>query len=78
MIIIDGNYHWQVSDLKRALEDVPDDAVVYANFHGEDGKLVERRVYKNSTSEDGSEHYLYLGGARPPEKRNQRKRKKPE
>ena len=65
MITVDGKYQWQVKDLKEMLEGEPDDAVVFAIFHDENGKFKERPVYKSSTAADDSEHYLYLGDERP-------------
>ena len=58
------SYQWTVKDLREMLQDEPDTAVVFANWHDENGRFHERPVYKSSTAADDSEHYLYLGDER--------------
>ena len=63
MKTIKGKTHWQVKDLREMLEEVPDDAVVFTIHPGNGAEYVQRPIYKNATSADDTEHYLYLGGA---------------
>ncbi len=57
-------YQWTVKELKDMLEGEPDEAIIFAIWHDENGTFREKPIYKSATAADDSEHYLYLGSDR--------------
>jgi len=64
MKTINGKYHYQVKDLHEAMEQIPQESIVFASWIDGDGTLQERPIYKTVESADPGEVYLYLGDAR--------------
>ena len=60
MILINGKYHYQVKDFSDFSQYDNQDAVVYADFINEDGKMEQFHIYKDVESADEKNVFLYL------------------
>jgi hypothetical protein len=64
MKTIKGKHHYQVKDLIEDLKLFPQDAIIFAIWHGKRKTFHERPIYKVVETAEPGEVYFYLGDDR--------------